>query len=46
VPPKHDRDALKELFTVLADRVHVQEYASLMNNLFYEYFENRKYLME
>ena len=46
LPSEENRKTLNVLMSVMAERNNSIVYANLMNSLFYEYFENRKYLLE
>ena len=46
MPTPESLGALHELMALLCKECHIAEYATLRNALFYEYFENRMYLLE
>ena len=46
MPTPENLGALHELMFLLCKECHIAEYATLRNALFYEYFENRMYLLE
>ena len=46
MPTAENIETLHKMMALLSRECHIAEYASLRNQLFYEYFENRMYLLE
>ena len=46
LPSAENAAVLSSLLGALRKESHIAEYASLRTNIFYEYFESRKYLLE
>ena len=46
MPSSDNIDTLHKMMTLLSRECHIADYASLRNQIFSEYFENRMYLLE